>query len=291
MERTADAVKTDRMALLSLRVYSDPLESQAAMQTGFLFEPQVSIGRLARAGTSAARAVADLVLPAQCLACGRRVGAHSSLCPACWSKLRQIERPYCEKLGTPFAYDLGEGAMSAEAIADPPPFDRCRAVAVFDDVSRRLVHGLKYRDRLDLSGSMAKWMVRAGAELVADAEMVIPVPLHRWRLWSRRFNQSASLACVVAQAAGKPFAAGVLRRVRPTRQQVGLSAAERDRNVRGVFKVQENHRFMIEGRSLLLVDDVYTTGATVKAAARALLRGGAKSVDVLVFARVVSDAG
>jgi ComF family protein len=134
-------------------------------------------------------------------------------------------------------------------------------------------------------------MVRAGADLLADADLVVPVPLHRWRLWSRRFNQSASLARHVAEAAGKPFAGGALRRVRPTRQQVGLSATERDRNVRGAFKVAENDRFMIESRSLLLVDDVYTTGATVKAAVRALLRGGAKSVDVLVFARVVRDAG
>jgi ComF family protein len=259
------------------------------MRSGSLVEPLVSSGRGAR--VSAARALVDLVLPPQCISCGRRVGAYRSLCPGCWSKLRLIERPYCEKLGTPFAYDLGEGAVSAEAIADPPPFGRCRAVAAFDDVSKSLVHGLKYRDRLDLSASMANWMVRAGADLLADADLVVPVPLHRWRLWSRRFNQSASLARHVAEAAGKPFAGGALRRVRPTRQQVGLSATERDRNVRGAFKVAENDRFMIESRSLLLVDDVYTTGATVKAAVRALLRGGAKSVDVLVFARVVRDAG
>jgi ComF family protein len=160
-------------------------------------------------------------------------------------------------------------------------------VAAFDDVSRRLVHGLKYRDQLDLSAWMARWMERAGSELIADADLVVPVPLHRRRLWWRRFNQSASLAQHIAASAEKPFAVRVLSRVRKTRQQVGLSGRERDRNVRGAFRVAEDGKPAISGRRVLLVDDVYTTGATVKAASRALLRGGAEAVDVLVFARVV----
>lgn len=198
-----------------------------------------------------------------------------------------IERPYCERLGTPFPYDMGDGAESPEAIADPPPFRRCRAVAAFDDVARRLVHGLKYRDRLELATWMGEWMVRAGAELVADADLVVPVPMHRRRLWLRRFNQSANLAAAAASASGKPWATAALLRTRPTRQQVGLTAGERDRNVRGAFKVPDDQRLGVAGRSILLIDDVYTTGATVKAATRALVRAGAASVDVLVFARVV----
>ena len=233
------------------------------------------------------RALTDLVLPPQCLACQRPVAGQGGLCPVCWSGLRLIERPYCEILGSPFAYDLGEGAVSPEAIADPPPFRRCRAVAAFGDAARQLVHGLKYRDRLDLARYMAGWMARTGAELVADADMIIPVPLYKWRLWSRRFNQSASLAKYVAEAAGRPMSTAALCRIRPTRQQVGLSASERDRNVRGAFKVPENRRLEVAGRSILLVDDVYTTGATVKAATRTLIRAGAAAVDVLVFARVV----
>jgi ComF family protein len=247
--------------------------------------------RFTAAGTAGLRALTDLVLPPQCLACLRLVAEQGALCSSCWSDFKTIERPYCEILGTPFAYDPGEGALSAQAISDPPPFARCRAVASFDDVSRKLVHGLKYRDRLDLSTWMANWMVRAGADLFGDADMVVPVPLHRWRLWSRRFNQSASLAKAVAGAAGKKFAADALGRIRPTRQQVGLSASERDRNVRGAFVATQGGELLLAGRSVLLVDDVYTTGATVKSAARALIRGGAKAVDVLVFARVVGEAG
>jgi predicted amidophosphoribosyltransferase len=148
-----------------------------------------------------------------------------------------IERPYCARLGTPFAYELGEGALSAEAIAEPPPFDRCRAVAVFDDMSRRLVHGLKYRDRLELARWMGGWMARAGAELVREADVVVPVPLHHRRLWSRRYNPSALLAQHVAGRGGRTCAPQALARIRPTPQQVGLTANERDLNVRGAFRV------------------------------------------------------
>jgi ComF family protein len=229
----------------------------------------------------------DLALPPQCLACRTPVAGMGSLCPACWSRLRLIEPPYCVRLGIPFAYDLGAGALSAEAIADPPPFDRCRAVAVFDDVARQLVHGLKYRDRLDLARWMAGWMVRAGSELLAEADVIVPVPLHRRRLWWRRYNQSALLAQAVSGLSGRNLAGAALVRVRATAQQVGLTADERDRNVRGAFRVGVEHKPAVAGRRVLLVDDVYTTGATARAATRALLRAGAAAVDVLVFARVV----
>jgi ComF family protein len=238
-----------------------------------------------------ARGLIDLVLPPQCLACARPVTREGALCAGCWSKLRLIERPYCEQLGTPFAYDLGAGALSAEAIADPPPFGRCRAVAAFDDIARQLVHGLKYRDRLELAHWMADWMRRAGADLLAEADIIVPVPMHRRRLWSRRFNQSAALARAIAVKSDRPAGLTALERVRPTRQQVGLTANERDKNVRGAFRVPEGERLAVAGRRVLLVDDVYTTGATVKAATRALIRGGAASVDILVFARVVREAG
>jgi len=258
------------------------------METGDTLEERPRpLARLRGAAAAFARKAADLALPAQCLACDRPVAAHGSLCAACWSKLRLIEKPYCARLGIPFAYDLGPGALSAEAIADPPPFDRCRAVAAFDDVARQLVHGLKYRDRLELAGWMAGWMSRAGADLVSAADVIVPVPLHTRRLWWRRFNQSALLARAVARAAGKPLVTGALKRIRATAQQVGLTADQRDRNVRGAFRVTAADKAQMAGRRVLLVDDVYTTGATVKAATRALLRAGAVGVDVLVFARVV----
>lgn len=239
----------------------------------------------------AAGVLADLALPAQCLACQRPVARLGGLCPACWGTMKLIEKPYCPRLGIPFAYDLGPEVLSAEAIASPPPFDRARAVAAFDDVARELVHGLKYRDRMELAGWMGAWMARAGAELCDDCDVVVPIPLHRWRLWFRRFNQSAALAKAVAQASGLPVVPMALKRVRATAQQVGLSATERDRNVRGAFRVPAQQKTAIAGRRVLVIDDVLTTGATVNAATRALLRGGAAAVDVLVFARVVHDNG
>jgi ComF family protein len=236
---------------------------------------------------SLARGGMNILLPPHCLGCEMPVASSGTLCAQCWGKLRLIERPYCDRLGTPFAYDLGEGALSAEAIADPPPFERLRAVAAYDDMARKLVHGLKYGDRLDLARWMARWMVRAGGDVVSGAGVIVPVPLHRRRLWSRRFNQSAMLALAIAEATGTPFAPTALRRIRPTRQQVGLSARERSENVRGAFRVGDGERIAVAGRRVLLVDDVYTTGATMKAATRALTRAGAEAVDAVVFARVV----
>lgn len=258
----------------------DSGEALVANQPGLL-------ARLTGHAARLARSAADLALPPQCLACGKPIGDHGALCSSCWSKLRLIEKPYCARLGIPFSFDLGPGALSAEAIADPPPFDRCRAVVAYDDVGRDLVHGLKYRDRLELAAWMARWMARAGAEVVADAEAVVPVPLHVRRLWWRRYNQSALLGRTVADAAGKPLLANILRRIRATEQQVGLSPDMRDRNVRGAFQVPTADKASVAGRRVLLVDDVYTTGATAKACTRALLRAGAVAVDVLVFARVV----
>jgi predicted amidophosphoribosyltransferase len=182
----------------------------------------------------------------------------------------------------PFGYDLGAGALSAEAIAAAA---RCRAVP-FDAVARRLVHGLKYRDR----GELARWM---GNGWRGPAPTLWRTPTSssrcrsRVRLWTRRFNQLAALGQAIARSADRRFGPAVLRRVRATAQQVGLSATERDENVRSAFRVDPEERPAIAGRRVLLVDDVYTTGATVKAATRALLRGGAAAVDVVVFARVV----
>jgi ComF family protein len=257
------------------------------MESGAESRHSDSAGAPGRGLMALARGGVNVLLPPHCMGCEMPVASTGTLCAQCWGKLRLIERPYCDRLGTPFAYDLGEGALSAEAIADPPPFGRLRAVSAYDDMARKLVHGLKYGDRLDLARWMARWMVRAGGEVVSGAGVIVPVPLHRRRLWSRRFNQSAMLALAIAEAAGKPFAPTALRRIRPTQQQVGLSARERAENVRGAFRVAEGERIAVAGRRVLLVDDVYTTGATMKAATRALMRAGAEAVDAIVFARVV----
>jgi ComF family protein len=209
-----------------------------------------------------------------------------ALCARCWSAVRFIEPPLCPVYGTPFAYRLGDGMLSAQALADPPPFRRARAAAVYGETTRRLVHQLKYHDRPDLAEVMAIAMRRAGLALLAECAVIVPVPLHRWRLWQRRFNQSAVLAACLSRLSGVPHDPFVLERLRPTRRQVGLTAGQREENVRGAFRVPDAMRARIAGASVLLVDDVYTSGATAKAATRALLRGGAAAVDVLTFARV-----
>jgi ComF family protein len=229
----------------------------------------------------------NVLLPPTCLGCHEITQRQGSLCPKCWNRVRFIERPYCEALGTPFSVDHGDGALSGDAIADPPPFRRLRAVAAYCDVARKLVQALKYNDRTDLAPWMAAWMQRAGQELLAGADVIVPVPLHPVRYLSRRFNQSAELSRHLSHLSGISLDPAVLQRTRRTRQQVGLGVNERQDNVRGAFGVPEDARIRIAGKSILLVDDVYTTGATVKAATKVLKKAGAAHVDVLVFARVV----
>ena len=239
------------------------------------------------------RCASDFLFPPACPGCGRMMAEHGALCQACWRDIGFIERPYCEVLGKPFAHDLGAGFLSAEAIANPPVFDRLRAACLFDGVARNLVHGLKYRDRTELAPMMARWMARAGREVIDECDVVVPVPLHRWRLFSRRFNQTADLARALAAETGKPMLANALRRKRRTAQQVGLGKAAREANMKGAFEVTAEGKAELFGSHVLLIDDVYTTGATVSAATRALKRAGAAKVDVLTFAMAFAtpDAG
>src|ERR1700722_6929557 len=182
--------------------------------------------RAAEAARAALRTVLDLALPPLCAACREPVDG-KGLCPACWSKLSFITRPYCERLGIPFVYDPGPGILSMEAIAEPPAYHRARAAVRFDEISRALVHALKYGDRLDLAPMMGRWLSHAGRELLDEADALVPVPLHWRRRWARRFNQSAMLAAAVSAASGVPVAAPALKRVKATLQQVGLSRSER----------------------------------------------------------------
>jgi ComF family protein len=235
--------------------------------------------------TVLARGALDIVYPPHCLACGAATEASNGLCGKCWRGISFIERPFCERLGTPFHQDLGPGLQSPEAIAHPPVFHRARAVALFDDgTARQLVHRLKYGDRLEVGRLLGRWMARAGRELLAERPVIVPMPLHRGRLWRRQFNQAAVLGDAIAKAADLTCDPFLLDRVKATAPQVGMTRAQRALNVQGAFKVP--NAADMTGRGILLVDDVLTTGATANAAARALLRGGAKTVDLLVFARV-----
>ncbi|NDB68699.1 MAG: ComF family protein [Methylocystaceae bacterium] len=235
------------------------------------------------------RALLDLVYPPSCLACRRGLSAMGALCSPCWSRVRFIERPFCERLGTPFSHDLGNGILSPEAISDPPVYHRARAVAYYEDGPiADLVHRLKYADHTELAGPMGRWMARAGHELLSQADALIPIPLHRQRLFLRRFNQAALLAHAIARYYNIRVETDALIRRKKTPPQVGLTRAQRAANMQAAFEVKDSSK--IYGKRLILIDDVLTSGATAEAAARALLRAGAQTVDVLVFASVVTQS-
>lgn len=235
---------------------------------------------------AAVATAADLVVPPLCLACHRPLAAHNTVCARCWADIAFIRPPLCDRLGTPLPFDIGGTMVSAAAEADPPDYDRARAVARFDGVMRELVHDLKFRDRHDPRRVFGRWLVDAGSALLADADVVIPVPLARLRLAARRFNQSAILAQEVARLTGLKYAPAVLVRARRTAPQVGLSRQQRRDNVAGAFAVAPGQGGALTGANIVLIDDVITTGATVRACARPLKRAGAARVDVLALAMV-----
>jgi ComF family protein len=236
------------------------------------------------------RGFVDWLTPPRCVTCRRDVTAGATLCLSCWQKLHFIEEPVCDMLGTPFEFDQGDGALSPAAIADPAPWDRARAAVVFDEASKTLVHLLKYRDMQEAGLTMARMMLGPGRKLLAACDIILPVPLYRARLWQRRFNQAAYLAQQLARSAAKPWHHDVLLRHTSTRPQVGLTADERHKNVRRAFVIPPEKCPKIEGKHVLLVDDVRTTGATVAACAALLKQAGASQVDVLSFALVLEPA-
>lgn len=234
-----------------------------------------------------AGAALDAVMPPQCLVSGEAVARPGDLSPAAWARLTFLDEPCCAQCGVPFAHDAGAGALCAACVAQPPAFERARAVLRYDDASKGMILAFKHGDRTDAAPAFGQWMARAGAGLLADADVIAPVPLHRWRLLRRRFNQSALLARRISQLSGVEAAPLALERVRATPTQGGLSADGRRRNVQGAFAVREGQAGAVAGRRVVLVDDVYTTGATLSACARALRRAGARAVTALALARVV----
>lgn len=238
-------------------------------------------------GRRLARLALDALLPPLCLGCGGLVESQGMLCPGCWERVVFPGPPHCEACGLPFEYDPGEGALCGPCVRRRPVFRRARAAMVYGDTSRRLILAFKHGDRTDAAPAFGRWLARAGKELIAEADLIVPVPLHWTRLFSRLYNQAALLGREVGRLSGVRFAPDLLVRRRPAPSQGRLSRSARRRNVRGAFAVRPSKRRAVEGRQVLLIDDVMTTGATASACARALLGAGAGAVDVLTLSRVV----
>ena len=253
-----------------------------------------TIPSLTSALVSAMRALADILIPPRCLACQYPLASHDTICAQCWSRIAFIHPPVCDRLGIPLPFassglDTGP-LLSAAALANPPNYDRARAVAQYGDVMRHLIHGFKYADKHDSRRLFGRWLHQAARDLVADAEIILPVPLHPRRLLARRYNQSAILASELAKHVHLPCEFDILRRRRKTRSQVGLTRDQRRQNLQNAFSVPPEAGNVILGKHLLLVDDVITTGTTIDTCARVLKRAGAASVDVAALAIVTDDS-
>lgn len=259
---------------MGLRTLSSPLEI-AAVVTAHV--------------AALARSAVEVVAPPLTLDAPRGDPAQTrGLSPEAWSRITFIDAPFCDACGAPQPFEV-ESRCGA-CLARPRAFDRARAAVLYDEASRDLVLKLKRADRTDLAGLFALWLSRAARDLMAGADAVVPVPLHPRRLLARRFNQAAEIARPLARRMGLAYLPGALERRRATESQAGRSGSQRRSNMAGAFAVPRPAWPRIEGRRLLLVDDVLTTGATAEACARALKAAGAARVDVAAVARVQEPA-
>lgn len=227
----------------------------------------------------------DAVLPPLCLSCQAPVAASQAVCAACWGQITQITAPCCVICGVPFEVEALTDSVCPACIAEPPLFGMARAPLVYDDFSRPLILGFKHADRTDAAPALAAWMRRAGQALLAECEVIVPVPLHRWRLFRRRYNQAALLAMRLGQMTDKEVVPDLLLRVRATPSQGHANRDDRIKNVRGAMAVHPRRLRNVAGKKILLVDDVMTTGATLNECTRVLLNHGAAGVAVLTLAR------
>jgi ComF family protein len=231
------------------------------------------------------RAAIDFALPPRCPACGLIVGADGSFCTECWSKLHFLGGPGCAACGMPFETDQGPDVRCGACLAEPPAHDGVRAAVAYGEVARILALKLKYGRRVGLArvigGHVAR---RAGEE--RDA-LIVPVPLHRWRIWRRSFNQSALIGAEIARRLGLELRTDLIERRKATPMLGGLGRTARARTLRGAFAVPSEKKAVLQGRTVLLIDDVYTSGATANGCARVLKRAGAARVVVMCWARVL----
>lgn len=240
----------------------------------------------AAAAQSLVRQLVDFALPPRCPGCGSVTEAPHRFCLGCWRSLSFLGEPCCGRCGLPFDYSAGEGAECGACIADPPPFDRMRAAVAYGPVARTVALKLKYSGRPMVAETVARFMQRHLDD--RDDVLLAPVPLHRWRIWKRGYNQSALIASALARRTGVPAELDLIRRIKATPPLKGMNRRERALAVRGAFRMSERGNALVKDRAIILIDDVYTSGATAGACAKLLKRSGAAEVNILCWARVVA---
>ncbi|MDQ3140029.1 MAG: ComF family protein [Pseudomonadota bacterium] len=233
------------------------------------------------------RHVVDFALPPRCPGCGAVTDSQHRFCLGCWQAVAFLGDPCCARCGLPFEYDSGPDVECGACLADPPAFDRLRAAVAYGEISRKVALKLKYNGQPGVAETLAHFMARHLAGADADA-VLVPVPLHRWRIWKRGYNQSALVASALARRTGLRVELDALRRIKATPPLKGLNRRERALTVRGAFRMSEAGTRAVSGRTVILIDDVYTTGATANACAHMLRRSGASAVNILCWTRVVT---
>ena len=251
-----------------------------------------SINNLVDRAQTVGRKLLDVILPPKCLNCAGRVDLAHNICPQCWKELHFLSDPMCRCCGYPFGADLGVNyitigdSLCGSCQNMDRAFDRALSALRYDDDSRRMIIGFKHHDRLEYATYFAKLLKQAGSRVFADTDMIIPVPLHKRRLIKRRYNQSALLSRILAEDIGVAHEPELLIRTKNTPPQEG-NLNKRSKNVHGAFKVIGTNREKVKNRTILLIDDVYTTGATAENCAKALKKAGAAKVYVLTILRVI----
>lgn len=229
----------------------------------------------------------DLILPPRCVVSGQEVDHQGMIAPDIWARLKFIATPYCQTCCLPFEYETEGEAVCGACIETPPIYDTMRAALVYDDTSRDMVLKFKHADQMHNVKAFIPWLRMAGATLIEQADYILPVPLHRWRLLKRRYNQAAVMALFLAKATEKACIPDGLLRTRATVSQGHLKAGERADNVKKAFAVNPKYAEKFKGKNILLIDDVYTTGSTVNECAKVLRKADAATINVLALTRVV----
>jgi ComF family protein len=236
-----------------------------------------------------AQRILDVVLPPRCPVTGELVGIQGTLHPAFWTTLNFIHAPMCACCSVPFAHEATENMLCANCLHQPPLYHAMRCVWRYDDASAALILKFKHADALHLTPLLGGFLSRSGAEILQGADLLLPVPLHRWRLLKRKYNQAGLLAKFIARENNIPCAQHLLRRRRATESQGSKTRVERHENLRDAFHILPKHIPAIAGKNIVLIDDVYTSGATIGECTKLLLAKGAAQVDVLCLARIVHD--